>query len=98
MKISRTNRNARSLMQAVGLGLALSVLLSLILMFAGAISEIPATREAGDSTGTSAIISAATAAVPATEMLGAPAPLGIGAYSRLDEFRLDPASCCISHY
>ena len=98
MKILRKNRSARSLMNAVGLGLALSVLLSLILMFAGAISEMPAAREVGDSTSMSGIVSAATAAVPATEMFAAPAPLVIGADIRLDEFRLDPASCCISHY
>ena len=98
MKILRKHRSPRSLMHAAGLGLALSVLLSLILILAGAISEMPAAREVGDSTGTSAIVSAATAAVPATEMLATPAPLVIGADSRLDEFRLDPDSCCISHY
>ncbi len=98
MKILRKNRNARSLMNTAELGLALSVLLSLVLMLAGALSEMPAPRDAGDSTGLSAIVSAATAAVPATEMLAPAAPPVIAADSRLDEFRLDRDSCCISHY
>jgi hypothetical protein len=85
-------------MNAAGLGLALSVLLSLILMFAGAISEMPDAIQAGDSSGTSTIVSAATAAVASTEMLAVAAPLVVGADSRLDEFRLHPDSCCISHY
>jgi hypothetical protein len=98
MKILRKNRNARSLMNAVTLGLGLSVLLSMVLIGAGAISEMQAARDGVDSTGLSAIVSAATAAMPVTETLPAAAPLVIGGDSRLDEFRLDPDSCCIGHY
>jgi hypothetical protein len=98
MTILRKNRSARSLINAVALGLALSVVLSLMLMFAGAISDMPAAGQAADSTGTSAIVSVATAAVPATEMPGSAAPVVIGADSHLDEFRLHPDSCCINHY
>jgi len=97
MNIFRKNRSARSLMKAAGLGLALSVLLSLIVMFAGTLSEMPGAGQAGDSIGTSAIVSAATAAVPATDMLAATPPFVVGD-SGLDEFRLDRDSCCINHY
>jgi hypothetical protein len=98
MNIFRKNRSARSLMKAAGLGLALAVLLSLIVIFTGAISDVPAARQAGDSIGTSAIVPTATAAVPATDMLAATPPLVAGADSGLDEFRLDRDSCCINHY
>jgi hypothetical protein len=96
MKNSR--KNLSFLMNASGPGLALSILFLVILMFAAAITEMPAARHAGDSTSMSAIVSTATAAVPATEMLAATAPVVVGADSGLDEFRLAPDSCCISHY
>lgn len=94
MNIFRKNRSARSLMRATGLGLALSVLLSLIVILADAISERPGAGQAGDS----AIVSTATAAVPATDMLAAGTPVAAGADSGLDEFRLDRDSCCINQY
>lgn len=94
MKILRKNLNTHYLMNATGL--ALSVLLSLV--FAGAISEMPAAKSSGDSAGTSALVSSASAAVPATQMRAAVPPAVTGADPRLDEFRLDADSCCISHY
>jgi hypothetical protein len=95
MKTLRKNAAVRSLKNAAALGLAVAVLLSLVLMFAGAIGEMPRGTQAEDAT---AIVSAATAAVPAAEMRAANTPLDVGADSRLDEFRLDPDSCCISYY
>jgi hypothetical protein len=86
------------LKKAVIVGLTLSFLVSLILMFADALIKI---RNAGyprDLAGTSVIVSTATAAVPATEMFASAAPVVIGAGSSLDEFRLNPDSCCINHY
>ena len=94
MNIFRKNRSVRFVMNAAGLGVALTVLLSLIL-FAGAMVELWAPRQAGD---TSAIVSTATAAVPSNEMFAAAPPPVVGADSGLDEFRLDRDSCCINHY
>ena len=98
MKILEQNFNIRSLMNAAAPGLALSVLFLVILMVAVVMSEMPSERRAGDSTtSTSAFVSSATAAVPASGMLTGATPVVTGADPRLDEFRLDPDSCCISH-
>jgi hypothetical protein len=95
MKILANSRIARSLVNASALGLALAFVLSLVLVFAATISDMYA---AGGGTATSAIVPSAMAAVPASQMIAATALPASDADSRPDEFRLDPAHCCIGQY
>jgi hypothetical protein len=98
MTILRKNLNTRSLINAVVLGLTVSFVLSLVLMFVGALTKIRDASKTWESADTSVIVSTAMAAEPIMEMPAPAAPIVIGADSGLDEFRLEPDRCCINHY